>query len=56
MPKMTKAQAKRSLIAIDAKARRLWSTGAIAGYPGWISGSDMMAIQKIVKKNLKRLG
>jgi len=51
MTKMTKAQAKRMLHAIDSKAKRLWTDLNVA-----MSTADVIAINKIVAKNLKRLG
>lgn len=54
---MTKAQAKRLLRAIDSKSKKLWSpmtTNRVAGT--YMSTKDMIAIEKIVAKNLKRLG
>jgi len=50
MAKMTKAQAKRLLQAIDSKAKKLWSINSIG-----FSTPDMIAIEKIVAKNLKRI-
>jgi len=49
---MTAAQAKRMLKAIDSKAKRLWSD---VRWGQGISTPDMIAIEKIVNKNLKRL-
>jgi len=54
MAKMTKAQAKRLLLAIDSKTKKIWldwppSTRVIMGT------KDMVAIEKIIQKNLKRL-
>jgi len=61
MARLTKTQAKRMLKAIDSKSKRLWSaygtpwvTGTAGG--GLISTADMIAIEKIVARNLKRLG
>ena len=61
MARMTKAQAKRLLKAIDSKAHRLWDASSAPGSErmnirGWLSTADMIAIEKIVRKNLKRLG
>jgi len=50
MAKMTKAQAKRSLKSIDSKSKKLWASADP------FSTADMIAIEKIVRKNLKRLG
>ena len=52
MAKMTKAQAKRLLRAIDSKSKKLWFGLHMSSY---ISTADMIAIEKIVAKNLKRL-
>lgn len=58
MPHLTKAQAKRLLKAIDSKSKRLWS--AQLGKGMWattvFSTPDMIAIEKIVARNLKRIG
>jgi len=54
MPKMTKTQAKRLLKAIDSKSKRLWS--ALDPTSIIFPTADMIAIEKIVKRNLKRLG
>jgi len=50
MAKMTKAQAKRLIKAIDSKSKKLWNN-----WEGFTT-PDMIAIEKIVRKNLKRLG
>ena len=52
---MTKTQRKRALIAIKTKARKLWDfrIGLKSGEE--MSTQDMMAIDKIVTKYLKKL-
>tara|TARA_R110000824_G_scaffold289388_1_gene477973 strand:+ start:76 stop:237 length:162 start_codon:yes stop_codon:yes gene_type:complete len=52
MAKMTKAQAKRLLQAIDSKAKKLWAPNKDYTF---MTTQDMIAIEKIIKKNLKRL-
>jgi len=58
MVRLTKAQAKRLLKAIDSKSKRLWSAQLSTFYdsPLLFSTPDMIAIEKIVARNLKRLG
>lgn len=48
--RMTKAQAKRALYAIDQKAKKIW----LEQQP-FMPHQDMVAIHKIVAKNLKKL-
>jgi hypothetical protein len=52
--RMTKAQARRLLEAIDSKTKKLWD---ISNHNrlGLMPTQDMIAIEKIIKKNLKRL-
>jgi len=52
MAKMTKAQAKRLLKAIDSKARASWADGLHQT----LTTNDYIAIEKIIKRALKRLG
>jgi len=52
MTKMTKAQAKRMLKSVDSKSKRLWSR--VGGER--MTTVDMIAIEKIVSRCLKRLG
>lgn len=54
MAKITKAQARRLLKAIDSKTIRLWKDGG--WIPSIISTPDLIAIQKIVARSMKRLG
>ena len=58
MPKMTKTQVKRMLLDIQKKAQKLWAADMGANRGGWMvmSTPDMVAIDKICKKNLKKLG
>ena len=49
MAKMTKAQGRRAYQAIGKKAFKLFEAG-------FISESDMLALAKISRKNLKRMG
>lgn len=57
MPHLTKAQAKRLFKAIGSKSKRLWADqGAGFGPAGFFPTADMIAIEKIVARNLKRLG
>ena len=51
--KMTKAQAKRMYQSIISKSKKLWinQDGNFVG----LSTPDMVAIEKICKKNLNRL-
>jgi len=49
MPKPTKGQAKRMLDAIDSKASRLFL------HDMGLTTNDYIAIDKIIKKALKRL-
>jgi hypothetical protein len=51
---LTKAQSKRMLKAIDSKAKRLWSNVNTRNIT--LSTADMIAIEKIVARSLKRLG
>jgi hypothetical protein len=53
MPHLTKAQAKRMLKAIDSKSKRLWGAGSSGPI---LTTPDMIAIEKIVARTLKRLG
>ena len=55
MARMTKTQRKRALIAIKTKARKLWDwkTGQQSGEE--MSTKDMMAIEAIITKNLKKI-
>jgi len=52
MRQMTKAQAKRMLKSVDSKSKRLWSR---AGGER-MTTADMIAVEKIVARCLKRLG
>jgi hypothetical protein len=55
MAKLTKAQAKRLLKSIDSKSKRLWGRDTLTGQ--WhLPTPDMIAIEKIVARCLKRLG
>jgi hypothetical protein len=56
MAKITKAQARRLLNAIDSKAKRLWSDKRHSPGTGFFTTKDMIAIENIVARNLKRLG
>ena len=59
MAKMTKAQAKRMLQAIESKTKKVWSSQTVQQYASgnnYITTADMLAIEKICKRNLKRLG
>jgi len=57
MAKMTKAQAKRMLLAIRSKSQKLcFASIGQSGYAGGMSFNDMAAIEKIIKKNLQKLG
>jgi hypothetical protein len=49
--KQTKTQCRRLLTSIRGKASTLWQQE-----PAKISTADYIAIEKIVNKNLKRLG
>lgn len=51
MAKMTKTQQKRMVKDINSKANKLWLSAA-----GIISTSDVVAIEKLCKKWLKRIG
>jgi len=51
MAKMTKTQTKRMLMSIRGKASTLWQHE-----PELISTKDLITIENIVKKYLKKLG
>jgi len=53
MARLTKTQAKRLLQAIDSKSKRVWDSNL---WPAIMPSADMLAIEKIVARNLKRLG
>jgi len=58
MPKLTKGQAKRLLKSMDSKAKKLWAAD-VSWAPrmgGIMSTPDMITIEKIVGKYLKKLG
>jgi hypothetical protein len=54
MAKMTKTECKNSLKAIKAKAFKL--LGSTGNHPIVMSVADYSAIEKIVSRNLKKLG
>jgi len=58
MTKMTKLQVRRMLTDIKTKTRKLWGATQSPRYASWLvmSTPDMVAIDKIIDKNLKRLG
>lgn len=59
MAHMTKAQARRMLKSIDSKAKRLWTVpqkNIASTTASVMSTPDVIAIEKIVARCLKRLG
>ena len=59
MAKMTKAQQKRLANSILSKSKKLWDqvgpSGDMRGAPP-ITTKDLIAIEAIVKRTLKRIG
>jgi len=56
MAKMTKAQAKRMLKSILSKSQKLcFANIGQSGYFGAMSTKDLLTIEKIVSKELKKL-
>jgi hypothetical protein len=56
MPKMTKAQAKKRLNEALKKVQAVYVRSPNLGMSGhWVSTQDMVAIEKIINKCLKRL-
>ena len=57
MAKMSKAQARKRLIEAQAKVQAVYMmrAGKSLGTMGFVSTQDMVAIEKIITKCLKRL-
>ena len=56
MATMTKTQQKRALTDILKKAKKIWLVNTTSSRPPTLSFSDVEAIDKIVRRALKRLG
>jgi hypothetical protein len=57
MARMTKAQVKRALQDIDKKTKKIYTQfPLVSSYKMPIRATDMIAIEKIIKAALKRLG
>ena len=56
MAKMTKAQTRRMIQAIRSKTQRLWREPAGQNSHAVVTPQDMLAVEKLTTKWLKRLG
>jgi len=54
MPKMTKTQMRRAYLAIKQKSSKVWWGGNAPNVQYSMSTPDLLAIEKIVDKYLKR--
>lgn len=59
MPKMTKSEAKRLVLAIESKAKKLYlrsHPASSASYLNVVTTQDLAAIEKMCAKWMKRIG
>ena len=53
--RLTKTQVRRLFIAIKTKTRKLWSDSEKYSQDHWMSTQDMIAIEKIINKHMRKL-
>ncbi len=55
MPKMTKAKARKRLREASTKVMKVYTASNLQGHDSIVHTADMVAIEKIVTKCLKRI-